>query len=63
MIQFHSACSECTNQEKEGIEFCVNCCNFECNWSLPNLNDATIKKNKDLDEWRKIAKRLAAGKK
>lgn len=41
MISYHGACGGCTQQSKEKIpgEICVNCRYFDCNWTLPDLNN------------------------
>lgn len=39
MIIFHGGCTECTQQDIEGIDFCVKCRYFDADWSLPSLNN------------------------
>ena len=36
---FHGGCYGCTQQQIYGYEFCIDCCYFQPNWSLPNLNN------------------------
>lgn len=38
-IVFHGGCLGCSMQTQHGIEFCTGCKYFECDWSLPDLND------------------------
>ena len=38
-IMFHGGCWGCTQQQKNGIEFCFDCQYFSPDWSLPNLNN------------------------
>lgn len=40
MYLFHGGCHGCTQQEKNGVDFCVGCQFFLPNWDLPNLSDA-----------------------
>ena len=35
---FHGGCYGCKRQFVEGISGCKNCCFFEANWKLPDLN-------------------------
>lgn len=36
---FHGGCHGCTQQEINGIDFCVRCQYFDANWNLPDLNN------------------------
>lgn len=36
---FHGGCYGCTQQNIEGVEFCMGCQYFEANWDLPDLNN------------------------
>ena len=36
---FHGGCHDCTQQEINGIDFCVRCCCFDADWNFPNLNN------------------------
>ncbi len=38
-IIFHGGCCECTQQLKNGIDFCVKCQYFQADWTLPDLNN------------------------
>jgi hypothetical protein len=38
-ILFHGGCLGCTQQENNHIKFCIGCCYFKPDWSLPNLNN------------------------
>jgi len=58
MILFHGGCHGCTMQDKKGLAFCISCCYFESNWTLPNLNDYYLIKKYELDCIRNIAKNL-----
>lgn len=40
IYMFHGACTGCTQQEINGVDFCVGCCNFDADWDLPDLNNA-----------------------
>jgi hypothetical protein len=37
---FHGGCHGCTQQQIHSISFCQNCCYFDTDWELPNLNNA-----------------------
>lgn len=39
MILFHGGCHGCTQQEVNGLDFCVKCRYFDADWSLPNLSN------------------------
>lgn len=41
MVQhiFHGGCHNCTQQEINGVDFCIKCQYFNANWDLPNLNN------------------------
>jgi len=39
MYVFHGGCHGCTQQERNGVEFCVGCQFFDTDWGLPNLNN------------------------
>jgi hypothetical protein len=48
---FHGGCHGCTQQELNGVKFCMGCCYFEANWKLPSLSNrpptaAEIMRNK-----------------
>lgn len=42
IYMFHGACSGCTQQEIHGLDFCRQCCNFNANWDLPDLNNRPL---------------------
>ncbi len=39
MFIFHGGCHGCTQQDEKGTEYCVGCCHFEPDWTLPNLSN------------------------
>jgi hypothetical protein len=41
IIHFHGGCGGCTQQivHLRGIEVCRECCYFDADWKLPNLNN------------------------
>lgn len=42
IYMFHGGCTGCTQQEINGVDFCVKCCNFDGDWDLPDLNNAPV---------------------
>jgi len=50
-VNFHGGCLPCTEQKDKGLAYCVGCCYFEADWSLPNLS-------KD-NSWEKVQKEFA----
>lgn len=39
MIIFHGGCHGCTQQQRNGVDFCFDCCYFSADWKKPNLNN------------------------
>jgi len=59
-VLFHGGCHGCTMQAKKGLGYCTGCQYFECNWELPNLNDAHILREQEMNSIRKYARKLAS---
>ena len=39
-VVFHGGCNGCTQQAvHDGPKFCMGCCYFNADWSLPSLNN------------------------
>ena len=55
---FHGGCVDCTMQDKKGIGYCVGCQYFNCDWSLPNLNNKDRKEKKRIDSVRDKARAM-----
>lgn len=55
---FHGGCIGCTMQDTKGIEYCLDCQNFSCNWDLPDLNDMRIAEKERKNKIRDIVKSL-----
>jgi hypothetical protein len=36
---FHGGCHHCTQQQLNPIDFCMECCFFDSDWKLHNLNN------------------------
>jgi len=55
---FHGGCIGCSMQDTKGIEYCLDCQCFSCNWELPNLNDRYIAREKRKQKIQGIVKSL-----
>jgi hypothetical protein len=40
MVEFHSGCRGCTQQQLNGIRFCKTCCYFESDWTLEDRSNS-----------------------
>ena len=59
MFIFHGGCHGCTQQDEKGTEHCAGCCNFDCDWSLPDLNNS--RPSRDERERERIKRKLSLG--
>jgi len=39
---FHGGCHGCTQQDIHEVEYCMGCCYFDADWSLPNLSNKPL---------------------
>lgn len=38
-VLFHGGCTGCNRQNEMPIDECINCCYFDSDWHLPDLNN------------------------
>lgn len=55
-MRFHGGCNGCSNE----LSICPDCMYFNCDWSLPDLNDKTKEQEDKKNKLRQVVLELKA---